>query len=37
MKTNKYNLDITKYLDSAKRVNIAITSKQWFKDSEDYK
>lgn len=33
----KYNLDITKYLDSAKRPNIAITNKQWFKESTDYK
>lgn len=36
MNTTKYNLDITKYLDSAKRINIAITNKQWFKESEDY-
>lgn len=36
MNTNKYNLDITKYLDSAKRPNIAITNKQWFKESTDY-
>ena len=32
-----YNIDITKYLDSAKRTNIAITNKQWFLDSDDYK
>ena len=36
MNTTKYNLDITTYLDSAKRINIAITNKQWFKESEDY-
>ena len=37
MNTSKYKLDITKYLDSASRPNIAITNKQWFKESEDYK
>lgn len=37
MNTTKYTLDISKYLDSAKRTNIAITNKQWFKESTDYK
>lgn len=33
---DKYNIDISKYLDKANRVNIAITSKDWFKESTDY-
>lgn len=32
----KYNIDITKYLDSTNRINTAITSKQWFRESYDY-
>lgn len=32
-----YELEINELLDSSKRVNIAITNKQWFKESELYK
>ena len=32
-----YKINIKKYLDSSERANIAITNKEWFKNSEDYK